>query len=185
MNGTPWWIPLLSVVIGVILGYAATELRESCRRTRERRGHLEALAVEIQICSEIATGYLVGKVRAPAYRMPVLAYQRSLPAILAEGVLNMTETNALVRFYANALAFNFSIDQAQAVLMKKQEDRPPNRLELEVRRARLKAEKLGKSDRTPNHYDAAMSVLKKHLPEDSQRRLTLTAGELVEDEAHD
>jgi hypothetical protein len=172
MSITPWWIPIVSVVIGVVLGYGAAELREYFRRKHERRGHFEALAVEIELCGELTAAYLASSVQTPAYRLPARAYETAFPAILAAGVLSMREIDALTRFYINVHSFNLAIDQAQATLMKREEDRPPERLGQEVRRAELKAIKLRKGE-APNQYDDAMAVLMAHLPEESIKRLLL------------
>lgn len=180
--GTPWWSSLIGVVAGVVLGYGLAELREFLRRDRERRGHLEALAVEIQVCSDLAGGYIVGKVMAPAYRMPLVAYERSFPILISEGILSLEEINAVARFYLNAGAFNLGVDQAQAVLMKRNEDRPPERLEHEVNRARLKARKLLRTG-TASHYTAAMAAISRHLPTKARARLKLPEEELVEEES--
>src|SRR5262245_1995806 len=110
MSGIPWWIPIVSVVIGVVLGYGAAEFREHFRRKHERRGQLEALAVEIELCGELAAAYLASSVQTPAYRLPIRAYETALPAILADGVLSMAEINALTRFYVNVHSFNLAID---------------------------------------------------------------------------
>ena len=176
-----WWNTLLGVVVGAALGYLGAELREFFRRKRERQGHFEALGVEIQICSDIARGDSGGKVRAPAYRMPLMAYQRSFPLLIADGVLSLEEINALARFYMNAAAFNYSLDQAQAVLMKKEEDRPPKRLENESFRARMKALKLNSEGESSNHYHTAIRVITAHLPEGSRKRLLLPGVELEEE----
>ncbi|OAI50065.1 hypothetical protein AYO46_10725 [Betaproteobacteria bacterium SCGC AG-212-J23] len=175
-----WWVPLVSVVIGAIVGFGISELRERLQRKRQRTGHLEALTVEVSVCGDLAQGYCIGKVMAPAYRMPLLAYQRVFPELVSAGILNSTETNALMRFFFNAAAFNFALDQAQAVLMKKSEDRPPNRLELETRRAMLKAQKLAKGG-TSNHYTAAIDALRKHLPEDAAMRLNIPSEDVQEE----
>jgi hypothetical protein len=176
-------MPLLGVVVGAALGYGIAELRDYYTRRRQRHGHLEALGVELQMCGDIARGYLSGKVMAPAYRMPMIAYERSLPALLAEGVLTVQEMHALMRYYVNAIAFNFALDLTQQVLMVPKEDRAERRLEREAGRARLKAEKLSNRGAS-NHYTAAIGVIRSHLPEKAARRLAMVpASELVEEEA--
>ena len=176
----PWWAPLLSGLIGVLVGFGLNELRERSRRKRERHGHFEALAAELQICAEMARGYINGGVKAPAYRMPMIAYARSIPALLADGVLRFEESSALFRFYVGAQSFNFALDQAQAVLMKRPDDRPEKRLDLEVGRAQLKARKLAKDSEKPNHYDGAIAVVRAHLPQKSHGRLSIEEDDLRE-----
>ena len=183
MSSTSGWLPLIGVVVGAGLGYAVAELRDYSTRKRQRQGHLEALGVELQMCGEIARGYLSGKVMAPAYRMPTIAYERSLPALLAEAVLTVQEMHALMRYYVNAAAFNFALDQTQQVLMIPKEERAERRLDREASRARLKAEKLSNHGAS-NHYKTAIEVIRSHLPEKAALRLAMVpANELVLEES--
>lgn len=178
MSQSTAWVALLGVVIGGALTFATTEYRECRERNRKRHGNFEALAVEIQICGELADGYLKGNVLAPAYRMPMIAYQRSFPELLTDGVLAVDETKALIRFYINVAAFNFSVDQAQAALMSSDEERPPHLIR-ETKRARLKAAKLRRGE---PQYSAALDVAKAHLPKESRERLAIPIEALAEEE---
>lgn len=171
---------MLGVAVGILLGWGVAAFREHLRRGRERRGHFEALAVEIQVCADMASGYMRGGVMAPAYRMPFIAYENSFPALLADGVLTFQETEALIRFYIGAQSFNFCLDQAQSVLMTKHEDRAAERLEREVRRARLKAQKLKREDGKKTHFDGAIEVVRAHLPAKSIARMSISPVELDE-----
>ena len=173
MTEAPIWVPLLSVSIGALWGFGVAEARDLIHRRRQRRGNFEALGVELQMCGDLASGYLRDKVMAPAYRMPLMAYEHSLPALLVDGVLSVAETNALLRFYVNAMAFNFSVDQVQAVLMMKEDSRPPMRLEHETNRVRLKAGKLCRGSQPANHFDAAVAVIRRHLPKEARARLLI------------
>ena len=179
--GAPWWGALVGALVGVLLGFCISEFRDWRERRRKRYGFLEALAVEINVCADLAKGYFDGRVMAPAYRLPLLAYERVLPEILSEGILTIQETQALIRFYFNVAALNFCLDQAQAVLMQKEPDRPHERLEREVRRAKLKARKLRKDSGPGNHYDAAIDVIRRHLPKDRNVRLGLSVEEVLEE----
>lgn len=181
MSQIPWWVFPLNIAIGASLGFAIAEYRDWRRRQRQRVGHFEALAAEIQICAEMAKGYVDGTVKAPSYRMPQVAYQRSFAALLSDGVLNFSETAAIARFYVAALSFNFSVDQAQMILMKKEEDRPPRRVGLESGRARMKALNLRKDSDRLNLYVNAIDVVRRRLPKDSQGRLSLAEEDLREE----
>ncbi len=106
-----WWAPLLAAVAGVLFGWGISEWRDRKVRERKRNGCFESLAAEIQICSAMSSGYLKGNVMAPAYRMPLMAYENALPPLLAEGVLTYAQMEALTLFYVNVQAFNFALDQ--------------------------------------------------------------------------
>ena len=183
MNYSLWWVSPLSVGVGVLLGFGVSEFREWRRREQERVGHFEALAAELQICADMARSYLRVKIRAPSYRMPLIAYQRSLPALLADGVLTFDETQALIRFYVTAQSFNFAVEQAHQLLMKKEDDRPTKRLDSMGNLGKMKARKLSRDSDRPNHYTKAIDVVRRRLPEDSRGRLSLGEEELDEEEA--
>lgn len=171
-----WWNPLLGVIVGAALGFGLAEYRDYKERKRRRRGNFEALAVEIQICDELAHGYLNGGVMAPAYRMPLTAYSKCFSDLLTDGVLTASETNAVIRFYINVAAFNFAVDQAQAALMKRDDDQPTTRLKREASRTFLKAQNIRRDN------SSAMDVMRNHLPEKSRARLAIPLGDLVEEE---
>src|SRR6476659_9106541 len=100
------WMPVLSVLFGAVIGYGLTELKDFFARRRERKGHLESLAAEIRMCGNIARGYLSAGIPAPAYRMPLVAHNRSLAIVLAYEALRPGDREALSRFYVNAESFN-------------------------------------------------------------------------------
>jgi hypothetical protein len=176
-----WWVSLLSVIVGAVIGFCVSEFRDWRQRKRTIAGYFEALAVEIQICGELARGYVKGRVRAPSYRLPVLAYQKALPELLSQGELTYNEKYALVRFYMNANQLNFCMEQIQTLFMRTQEERPDDRVDREHKRALLKAGKIQK-DRTPsNFYDAAMEVVRAHLSKNSKTGAVLAIEDGGED----
>lgn len=174
-----WWTSLLGVVVGAGLAFGIAEYRDAKERSRKRRGNFEALAVEIQICGELADGYLKGGVMAPAYRMPLTAYNKCFADLLTDGVLASAETNAVIRFYINVAAFNFAVDQAQIALMKRDDDEPTPRSRREASRAMLKASNICRSS---EQYGAAIGVMRQHLPEESRARLAIPLGDLLKEE---
>jgi hypothetical protein len=110
----------------------------------------------------------------PAYRMPMIAHERSLPVVLSEEVLSQDEATALTRFYVDVISFNFCLDRVQEVLMQRKEDRAEKRLEREYSRAKMKAEKLlTRNLENPTLYDLAIAVCRKQLPKDALMRLEL------------
>jgi hypothetical protein len=165
----PSWLPvvttLLGVAAGAVLTHFATTWRELKNRERIRRGHFDALAAEIRIGGDLMAGYIRDDVLVPAYRVPLLTYQASLPPVLAEGILTEEDASALFRFRVNAEAFNRSIDLAERAFGNEKE------VARQARRARTKARKGAPgSAGLETHYDRAMAVMAKHLPARSLQR---------------
>jgi hypothetical protein len=163
--------------LGVALAFGSTEIRERITRSRARRGHFEALAAEIRMCGAIAKGYLAGKVMSPSYRMPLIGHEQSLPALLAEGVLRQADSEALIRYYNNAKAFNLCLEYCHEALLEKLRDEGADRLDKEVRRTQLKARKLAPGSEHPTQYDDALRVVARNLPRASLRQLEFDAEE--------
>jgi hypothetical protein len=109
--------------------------------------------------------------------MPLIGHERSLPAVLAEGVLNREESEALIRFYNNARAFNLCLDYCHDALLDRRLNEDPNRLDKEVRRTRIKAAKLAPSDAKETQYDDAIEIIAKNLPRGSLQQLTFDSDE--------
>jgi hypothetical protein len=118
---------LAGVILGAVLGYVSARLRDWHERKRTQRGHLEALKAEILICSAIAEWYLRERYMAPAYRVPLIAYEKSLPALLAEGLLSEKDTSAIIHFYVTGRSLNLCLDLAQEA--RGDDVEPPFRLE--------------------------------------------------------
>ncbi len=185
----PLWIPFAAGAVGAVLGAAcaivAGEIREFWQRGRVREGHLEALLAEIRICGAIAAGYVPSRVTSPAYRMPLIGHQRSLAQVFAERLLTQADSEALMRFYVNAEAFNRCLDycheaacQLDDAVDAESKARATKKLMRQVNRAGLKARKLCPGTAGGNtHYDNALAVLGKHLPRASLDRLTFDAAE--------
>lgn len=167
----PLWVPFGSVALGVVLGVVAAEIRDTLTRRRVQRQHFQALAAEIRICGAIAAGFIKGGIRSPAYRMPLLAHEKSLPIILAEGELSASQADALGTFYINAKAFNLCLDNAAAAHAEGNTDR----LNREVRRTEIKAKKLASLPGT--HYERAIQVISQKLPRADIQRLNLEMDE--------
>jgi hypothetical protein len=170
-----------TVILGALLGYGIAEFRDWRRRVRERRGNFEALAAEIQLCANLAEGYLGNSVQVPTYRMPTTAYDRSFPMLLVDGVLKLSETDALMAYYINVRGFNLAVDQAQALIVRKEEDRPPKAFDREVKRAKLKAMRLRREGDKTILYGKAIDVLRAHLSMAALDRLTIDQSAITDE----
>jgi hypothetical protein len=111
-----WWqdARVWSSLVGVLLGFLLSQGVEWLRRRRQRRGHWGALRAEIDFCKGLAETYRDAVYAAPLYRLPVVTYTHSLPALLGDGAVNETEAGALVQFFSEVETLNRGLDLAQA-----------------------------------------------------------------------
>ena len=121
-----------SLVIGFLLGLVPGWVA----RGRRLRGHWGALRAELELCADRGQALLTHHVGAPLYRFPTMAYEASLPILLAEADVSEEEAIALGRFYCQVQDINRGLDNAAAVIMDTQ------RLEQEFQRNVLKCRDL-------------------------------------------
>lgn len=121
MNPEPWWrskelIGLIGPLLGVVLGFGLGWVSDRFTQRRRRKAHWAALRAEIDYCNRTATTYVERqvKVKSPLYRLPTMAYTKSFPALLADGVLNKKETSVLIEFFTQVETLNRGLDQAES-----------------------------------------------------------------------
>ena len=122
----------LLLVIGFLLGLIPGWIA----RGRRLRGHWGALRAELELCAERGHALLSHHVGAPLYRFPTMAYEASLPVLLADGDVSEEESMALGRFYCQVQDINRGLDNAAALITDTQ------RLEQEFQRNVLKCRAL-------------------------------------------
>jgi len=90
-----------------------------------RMGRLSALKGEVRYCimqcEVYVSFYFSDNLSAPAYRLPRLAYDQTLPLILADGLLSSDDVGALTQFYVDAISFNRCLDNLEFLSL----NRPP------------------------------------------------------------
>lgn len=125
---------VVGFLLGLIPGWIA--------RGRRLRGHWGALRAELELCAEQGQALLSEYVGAPLYRFPTMAYEASLPVLLADGDVSEEESMALGRFYCQVQEINRGLDNAAAVIADTQ------RLEQEFQRNILKCRDLIEGERS-------------------------------------
>ena len=146
-------IALSSVLLGFILGFVV----EWGRGKRRLKVHWAALRSEINLCKKRAQDYVGGRVKAPLYRLPTVAFQISLPILMVDGDLSAKGFEALVEYYSWCLDINRGLDNADEL----RKDENLKLLEKEYRRNLDKAETLyNPKDAQPSRYEEAVKVLK-------------------------
>jgi hypothetical protein len=98
------------IVLGIVLGFLLGQLAGWIERRRRVRGHLGALAAEVDVCERLAGAYLADPVAAPLFRLPEAAFSASFPALLTEGVINRLEARQLSEFRGAVQEINRGLD---------------------------------------------------------------------------
>lgn len=176
MTKSEWtgWGQLLGTIGAVLLTWWLTSRGERARAARARMAHLLAIAHDVRISDRQASVYVSGKVKVPAYRLPLRAADISLPALIAEGVLDDAQATALTQFYVDATSFNYCLDLAQNLL------NAGNAWEGKARLAKIKAGHLIPGTKDSRFDEAIRALRKAGVPEYALKRIPL--GVRVEEE---
>lgn len=168
MSKAEWsgWAQAVGAVVGIGVALAFPIILAKRARRKERQGHLETIAADVLMAERQARVYLQANIMAPAYRLPLLGLRSALPALLADGTLHGSDGAVLSQFYIDATSFNYCLDVAQGHRSRGRSPAP------EHGRARTKARHLVGGTRN-SRYDAAVPVLRKHLPPDALERLQI------------
>jgi hypothetical protein len=169
MTKSEWagWSQLVGTVVAVLLTWWLTSRSERARVVRARMSHLLAIAHDVRIAERQASVYVNGKVRVPAYRLPLQAEQTSLPALIAEGDLDSAQATALTQFYVDANSFNYCLDLAQGLLNS------GGAWEAKARLAKIKAGHLVPGTKLSRFDEAIRALRKAGVPESALARIPL------------
>ena len=152
----PQMTEMLLVILGFLLGLVPSWWSRKSRVAV----HWSALRAESRICSDKASTYIRDGIMAPLYRLPMKAYETSLPVLLADAALPEAEFTDLLRFYGQVEDFNRGLDNAAQMAIAKDLEQ----LRTEYERNKLKAAQLipAIAD-TPTYYSTAMKSIEFHL----------------------
>jgi hypothetical protein len=84
--------------------------RDGARRADKIRGLLDVLQSEIRYCSDVASEFLGRHHPAILHRLPKVAFDTVLPALMAEGILKGDSLAAVYGFYSEVTTFNDTQD---------------------------------------------------------------------------
>jgi hypothetical protein len=173
MTKAEWsgWMQALGAVAAILLAVALPLMQGRRQRRRLRLGYLETVAVDAAMADKLGRTYIRSKVKAPAYRLPLMGLSTALPALIASGELKGGEADTITQFYVDAQSFNFCLDLVTR-LRSEQGD-----WQGEVSRLTLKAEHLVSGGRI-SRYDEVVRVLRSRLPFDALNRLNIEDDEL-------
>ena len=142
------------VIFGMLIG----ALPSWFDRKRRLKTHWSALRAEMNLCKEKAETVLSKDPAylSPLYRLPMLAFQVSLPVLLADGALSESESLIVSRFYSQAQDINRGLDNAAEMLKAGNNEM----LKTEYSRNCLKSEGLiHPRDNQPSLYDQVISIV--------------------------
>lgn len=155
---------VIAAVTGTVVAFFLVVLYDWFRARRRRRSHFAALRAEMDYCNHLAQTYLRDRIAAPLYRLPIVAYSNSLPALLSEASLNESETHLLLSFFNEVETLNRGLDQAETARLIADPQERDAKLTDEFSRNMLKAQKLVPVDAlSPSYYDRAKSVIDSRL----------------------
>ena len=120
---------MLGAVLGAVLAYLPRFLSTRQKLIANRA----LLLVEIEACRKMAATYLSAGIASPAYRLPSLGWSQSIPQIIAIGMIDQTQIEAVQDFYTEVASLNRGLDQADRHMGD------DTRLDVEANRARLKS----------------------------------------------
>ena len=131
---------MLGAVLGAVLAYLPRFLSTRQKLIANRA----LLLVEIDACRKMAATYLSAGFASPAYRLPSLGWSQSIPQIIAIGMIDQTQIEAVQDFYAEVASLNWDFYAEVASLNRglDQADRhmdDDRRLDAEAKRARVKS----------------------------------------------
>lgn len=173
MTKAEWsgWMQAIGAVAALLIAIAVPYVQSTRQRNRLRLGHFETIAADVLLADRQGRTYLRSKVKAPAYRLPLVGLANAVPSLLATGDLKGSESGAITQFYVDAVSFNYCLDLIGR-LRAEQGD-----WHQEVSRIEAKARHLV-SGNSPSRYDEVMVVLRRHMPRSSLERLHLEDDDL-------
>ena len=120
------------IMLGAVLGAALAYLPRFLSTRQKLIANRALLLVEIDACRKMAATYLRAGFASPSYRLPSLGWSQSIPQIIAIGMIDQTQIEAVQDFYTEVASLNRGLDQADRHM---DDDR---RLDAEAKRARVK-----------------------------------------------
>jgi len=148
---------------GVVLGFLGTNTVAWLEKHKRHRAYWSAISAEVELCKSMAETYLRDEVRAPLYRLPLIAYDKGFPALLGDGVVSKEAAKAILAFYSLVGEMNRGLEQAN--LLWQDRDAPDELLDTAANRIRIKAARISDHvhDAPERYYDGARSVIDANL----------------------
>ena len=94
----------------------ANRQRDQDDRRRRRLAHWSAMSAEADLCAAFARTYTaVTTPPAPLWRLSTIVYHNAFPALLADDVVQGSETKSILRFYSQVEQINRGLEYVQAI----------------------------------------------------------------------
>ena len=122
----------------LLAGFLLAHIPGVFDRKRKLKTHWHAIRAEMILSKEKVETLLSASIRAPLYRLPVVAYSTSFPILLAEGAVTEDEVMKIGRCFGQMQDINRGLDYASEMYKLGNNER----LEKEHERNCLKAKAL-------------------------------------------
>lgn len=103
---------VLSLLVGFVLGHTPSWFD----RHRRIKTHWHSLRAEALLCRRAAEGFLAAHIMSPLYRLPVIAFERAFPILIAEGAVEEVELMSLSRFVSVVQELNRGLEDASELV---------------------------------------------------------------------
>jgi len=103
---------IVTLIIGFVLGHTPAWLD----RHRRIKTHWHSLRGEVLLCKKAAEEFATAKIASPLYRLPVAAFERAFPILIAEGEVDEEELMSLTRYVSVCGELNRGLDDASELV---------------------------------------------------------------------
>ena len=110
----PWWVRVLSVLAGVLVGFVLSQGADMLKSRKRRKAHRGALRSEMELCRKLSTTFVADNKLAPLYRLPTLAYEKALPSLIADAAIEAEKLGVITEFFNEVATLNRGLDRAGA-----------------------------------------------------------------------
>jgi hypothetical protein len=105
----------LKELLFLVAGFILAHVPGLFDRRRKLKTHWHAIRAEMTLSKEKAETLLKDGIRAPLYRLPVVAYSTSFPILLAEGAVTEDEVMDIGRCFGQMQDINRGLDHAAEI----------------------------------------------------------------------
>jgi hypothetical protein len=152
---------LVGVIIGALLAALLTWIPASLDRKRRIKANWHIIDQDIVLSHGRLSTLAKGDVLSPLYRLPLLGYEISLPALVADSAIGPDQYLVLSDFFLQVQDINRGLDQAASAVSISND----HAIKLESNRNGLKARALlqGREGDPEPLYDQAKRIVQEQL----------------------
>ena len=157
-----FFVGVATALVSTLFGFWISEWKSSRDRKRRLKTHWASLLNELEICHEKASIVFESKIAAPLFRLPIEAYQTSIPVILSEDEIDADELHSLVKFFSTVQDLNRGLEMARHLHMEGKGIEDPLLIDI-ANRNKLYARDLCITENQIRFYVDAKYIIQTHL----------------------